>query len=72
MKTKDIIIVRPQSNKQVTVLKTFMNDNNINFEISKVDEYNPAFVAKVLQGKADIDKGKGISLTINELKDLCR
>ena len=72
MKTQDILIVHPQTSEQVTVLKVFLEALKIKFEFSKDVAYNPEFVAKILQGKKDIEQGKGIILSIQELKDLCK
>ena len=72
MKTQDIFIAHPQTSEQVSALKAFMQAVKIKFEVSKSDSYNPEFVAKILQGKKDIAQGKGITLSIQELKDLCK
>ena len=72
MKMQEIFIAHPQTSEQVSALKAFMKALKIKFEISKKETYNPAFVDKILQGKKDIDGGKGISLSIEELNDLCK
>lgn len=72
MKTQDIFTVHPQTSEQVSALKTFMQALKIKFEVSKSHSYNPEFVEKVLQGKKDIQQGKGITLSIQELKDICK
>ena len=72
MKTQNTIIVHPKNIEQTNVLKAFMKALNIKFEISKESPYNPDFVKKVLQGKKDIEQGKGITLSMNELKELCK
>lgn len=72
MKTQDIFIAHPQTSEQVSALKAFMQALKIKFEISKESPYNPEFVEKILQGKKDIEQGKGISLSMEELNDLCK
>ncbi len=72
MKTQDIFIAHPQTIEQVSALKAFMQALKIKFEVSKSDGYNPDFVEKILQGKKDIQHGKGITLSIQELKDICK
>lgn len=72
MKTQDIFIARPQTREQVSALKAFMQALDIKFEISGQSPYGPAFVEKVLQGKKDIEQGKGINLSVQELDDLCK
>lgn len=72
MKNQDVLIVHPETNEQVIVVKAFLEALKIKFEFSKDDAYNPEFVAKILQGKKDIAQGKGITLSIQELKNLCK
>ena len=72
MKTQDIFIAHPQTSEQVSALKAFMQALKIKFEVSKSDSYNPEFVEKILQGKKDIEQGKGITLSIQEIKELCK
>ncbi len=72
MKTPDTLIVHPSNDEQVTVLKAFLEALKIKFEVSKKDTYNPEFVEKILQGKKDIEQGKGVSFSIEELHDLCK
>ena len=68
MKTNNIIIAHPQTDEQVNVIKAFMTAHKIKFEISKSNNetYNPEFVDKILQGKKDIEQGKGIKAQILE------
>jgi len=72
----DIYIAQPNTNEQAKALKAFMKALDIDFKISKNDErensYNPEFVAKILKSKQDFLDGKGTTLTIDELKALCK
>lgn len=72
MKTQDIVIAHPHTREQASALKAFLNALNIKFEVSNKDTYNPEFVEKILQGKKDIEQGKGVSFSIEELHDLCK
>jgi len=72
MKNQDVLIVHPQTTEQVTVVKAFLEALKIRFEFSKEEVYNPEFVEKILQGKKDIERGRGINLSIKELNDLCK
>lgn len=73
MKTKEIFIVHPETKDQISALKAFMKALKIKFEISKEDDnYSPEFVEKVLQGKKEIEEGKGITMSLDELKELCK
>ncbi|HHH55157.1 MAG TPA: hypothetical protein ENK91_15960 [Bacteroidetes bacterium] len=74
MKSENIIIAHPQTKEQVNAIKAFMKALKIKFEVSKSNDmaYDPEFVEKILQGKKDIEQGKGISLSMNELNELCK
>ncbi len=72
MKNQDVLIVHPQTAEQLTVIKAFLEALKIRFEFSKDGAYNPEFVEKILEGKTDIERGRGINLSIQELKDLCK
>ena len=72
MKTPDTLIVHPSNDEQVTVLKAFLEALKIKFEISTDAPYNPDFVAKILKGKEDIKKGKGVTYSVEELNELCK
>jgi hypothetical protein len=60
------LIVHPQNKEQLDALKTFMKAFNISFE-EKEANYDPEFVAMVLQGDQDIKAGKGIKVDIDNL-----
>lgn len=73
MSTKDIFIVHPDTEEQAEALKAFVKALKINFEITSHDKkYNQDFVAKVKQGETDLKEGKGISMSLEELENLCK
>jgi hypothetical protein len=39
---------------------------------SKESPYDPEFVEKILKGDKDISEGKGIKMTVEEFKALCK
>ncbi|SFC60419.1 DUF2683 family protein [Flavobacterium phragmitis] len=47
---------------------------SLGFEIVEENEkpYNPEFVKEILQGQKDIKEGRGIKMTMEELRDLCK
>ncbi len=67
MKTSDIIIAHPGSDDKFEALKAFMKALKIKFEITKEDNYNPEFVAKILQGDEDIKAGKTTKIKVNDI-----
>ena len=73
MKAQEII-AHPANEQEMNVIKAFFKALKIKFETSKADDspYNPEFVEKILQGKKDIEQGKGVTLSMEELNDLCK
>ncbi len=72
MKTENTFILHPDTKEQERALKAFVRALKIKFEISKDKPYDPQLVEKVLQGKKDIEQGKGTTLSIDELEELCK
>jgi len=62
----------PANEQEMNVIKAFFKALKIKFEVSNESPYDPKFVKKVLQGKKEIEHGKGISLSMEELNDLCK
>ena len=69
MKTENIIIVHPQTDDQVNVIKAFMEALKIKFEISKENVYSDDFVAKVEKSKKEFEKGDFVRVEKNEIKN---
>ena len=57
MKTENIIIIHPQTDEQLSVLKAFMNALKIKFEITNKNPYNSDFVDKIKKSKKEFDNG---------------
>jgi hypothetical protein len=70
------ITAHTEDASQIEAIKAVIKAFKIKYSISKSKEtespYNPEFVAMVKQGKEDIKNGKGIKMTLNELKELCK
>ncbi len=47
---------------------------SLGFEIAEAKEkpYNPEFVKEILEAKQSIKDGKGVRMTMEELKELCK
>ncbi len=69
MKTQDVLIVHPSNEEQVTVLKAFLEALKIRFEFSKDEEYNPEFVAKILESKEQANNGNVTRIKKENLKE---
>lgn len=72
MNAKNTMIVHPSNEEQLTVIKAFLDALKIKFELTKEGTYHPELLKKVLKGKKDIQQRKGITNTIEELKELCK
>lgn len=65
------IILKNVKKKDFPVLKSLAK--SLGFEIIQSEEkpYNPEFVKEILQGRKDIKEGRGITMTMEEIKALC-
>ncbi len=69
MKTENIIIVHPQTDDQLNVVKAFMKALKIKFEISNKSVYKDDFVAKIEKSKKEFEKGDFVRVEKNDLKN---
>ena len=53
MKTENIIIIHPQTDEQVNIIKAFMKALKIKFEISDKSPYKDDFVTKIEKSKEE-------------------
>jgi hypothetical protein len=66
------IVLKNVKKKDLPVLKSLAK--SLGFEIAeKVEKpYNPEFVKEILEAQQSIKDGKGIRMTMEELKELCK
>ncbi|WP_281636871.1 DUF2683 family protein [Flavobacterium marginilacus] len=66
------IILKNVKKKDFPVLKSLAK--SLGFEIVEKKEkpYNPEFVKEILEAEQSIKDGKGIRMTMEELKELCK
>ena len=62
---------------QIEAIKAVIKAFKIKYIISKIDDeskslYDRHFVAMIKKGEEDLKEGKGISMTLQELEDLCK
>ncbi|MEO9051578.1 MAG: DUF2683 family protein [Ginsengibacter sp.] len=61
---------------QIEAIKAVIKAFKIKYRITDVEEtdspYNTDFVAMIKQGEKDLQDGKGISMTIEDLEKLCK
>jgi methyl coenzyme M reductase alpha subunit len=68
MKTQNIFIAHPKTDEQVSALKAFMQALKIKFEISKEEDYNPDFIAKIEESRQQYKKGEFVSVVKKDIK----
>jgi len=65
------IVLKNVKKKDLPVLKSLAK--SLGFEIEKEEKpYNPEFVKEILEAERSIKEGKGIRMTMEELKELCK
>lgn len=65
------IILKNVKKKDLPVLKSLAK--SLGFEIEKENKpYNPEFVKEILEAEQSIKDGKGIKMTIEEIRALCK
>jgi hypothetical protein len=65
------LILKNVKKKDLPLLKSLAK--SLGFEIEKEEKpYNPEFVKEILDAEQSIRDGKGIRMTMEELKELCK
>jgi hypothetical protein len=65
------LILKNVKKKDLPLLKSLAK--SLGFEIEKEEKpYNPEFVKEILEAERSIKEGKGIRMTMEELKELCK
>ena len=66
------LILKNVKKKDFPLLKSLAK--SLGFEIVKDEEkpYNPEFVKEILEAEQSIRDGKGVRMTMEELKELCK
>jgi hypothetical protein len=65
------IVLKNVKKKDFPVLKSLAK--SLGFEIEKDEKpYNPEFVREILDAAKEVRQGKGIRMTMEELKELCK
>ena len=72
MKTQNILIAHPSNEQEMNTIKAFFEALRIKFEVVKEPPYDPDFVAKIERGREDYKNGKGITLSMDELNEICK
>ena len=63
----ETIIMHPKNKEQLTALKAIAKILKVQFETQDASSYSPEFVKKVLQGRKDIQNGKGVKIDVENL-----
>ena len=65
------IILKNVKKKDLPLLRSLAK--SLGFEIEKDSKpYNPEFVKEILEAAKEVKEGKGIRMTMEELKELCK
>lgn len=65
------IVLKNVKKKDLAVLKSLAK--SLGFEIEKKEKpYNPEFVKEILEAERSIKEGRGVKMTMEELKELCK
>lgn len=71
MQKQSIIIFEPNTTEQENALKAFGKALKLKFEV-KTKPYNAEFVEMIEKGDKDLAEGKGIKMSAEEFKALCK
>jgi hypothetical protein len=65
------IVLKNVKKKDLAVLKSLAK--SLGFEIEKKEKpYNPEFVKEILDAERSIKEGRGVRMSMEELKELCK
>ena len=65
------ITLKNVKKKDLAVLKSLAK--SLGFEIEKKEKpYNPEFVKEILEAERSIKEGRGVRMSMEELKELCK
>ena len=65
------LILKNVKKKDLPVLKSLAK--SLGFEIEKEEKpYNPEFVKEILEAEKELREGKGIKMTMEEIRALCK
>lgn len=66
------VVIKNIKKKDFPVLKSLAK--SLGFEIvEKIENpYNPEFVKEILEAEQSLKEGKGIKMTLDEIKELCK
>jgi hypothetical protein len=70
----EVFIIHPETSEQISAIKALMKALKIKFEVSVENKspYRQEFVDKIIQGDKDFKEGKGIKMSLDELKEICK
>lgn len=63
----ETVIMHPKNKEQLAAIKAFAKALKVDFDTKKESPYDPEFVKKILQGREDVKKGKGIKIPLEDL-----
>lgn len=65
------LVLKNVKKKDLAIFKSLAK--SLGFEIEKKEKpYNPEFVKEILDAERSIKEGRGVRMTMEELKELCK
>jgi hypothetical protein len=73
MKAQNLFTIQTINSEQTNALIAFVKALKIKFEVKAIDDqYDSDFVAKIEKSRKDYKDGKGVEMSIDELRKLCK
>lgn len=69
MKTKNTIIIHPETIEQENALKAFAKALKMKFEVAREKSYDPEFVEKIRQSEKEFEEGNYTRVEKKDLKN---
>ncbi|KAA5537394.1 hypothetical protein F0919_06880 [Taibaiella lutea] len=65
----ETILAHPENQEQLEAIKAFLKALKIKFESKKEEKpnYDPEFVKMLLEGKKQIEEGRGVKISLEDL-----
>ncbi|MBA0883388.1 DUF2683 family protein [Flavobacterium undicola] len=66
------LVLKNVKKKDFPVLKSLAKSLGFEITIEEEKPYNEEFVKEILQGQKDLQEGRGIKMTLEEIQALCK
>jgi hypothetical protein len=66
------LVLKNVKKKDLAIFKSLAKSLGFEIEAKEDKPYNPEFVKEILVAAKEVREGKGVRMTIEELKELCK